>query len=500
MLLEMRNIYKSFPGVQALSGVSFDLQEGEIHGLVGENGAGKSTLVKILSGTQPPTEGEIFLDDELVSIRTPMEGRKLGIRVIYQEFSLLPDLSVMENITLCRVPHKRMTPFIVDWKQMRKDTKEVLDRMGIHIDPTRKVEDLGVAECQLVEIAKALYGRAKILIMDEPTAALGPQETASLLETVEKLKDEGVGIIYISHRLEEVMKICQRVTVFRDGQKVTTLPIEEVSTAKLVESMVGRKLDDMFPKVKAEIGPEVLRVENLSQGDEFRNVNFSVRAGEILGFAGLVGAGRTAMAQAIFGATKLDSGKIWVEGNEVKIDSPRDAIKLGICYLPEDRKEDGLILKSSLQHNITLSAIKKFSRMGWLNLNNEKNTSHQYVDDLNISTPSIKQQTIFLSGGNQQKVVVAKWLLSNAKVLIFDEPTRGIDVNAKVEIYQIMNQLVSEGVSIIMISSECPEILGMSDRVIVMREGRIVSERDPENTTEEDILSDCFCEITEEWA
>lgn len=493
MLLRMENISKSFPGVQALSNVNFELQEGEIHGLVGENGAGKSTLIKILSGVQAVDEGDIFLYSEKVEIRDPAQARNLLIRTIYQEFTQIPYLSVMENVTLGFAPLRNSQLELVDFKKMRDQTLTVLGRLGVNIDPEMKVEKLGVAERQLIEIAKALYGKARILIMDEPTSALCPQETSQLHSAISALCKEGVGIIYISHRLEEVLEIVDRVTVLRDGRVVMTSPRKDLSVDSLIQQMVGRRLEEMYPKVESvRKGSEALRVEGLTLEGKFEDISFTLNQGEILGIAGLVGAGRTELAKTIFGEFRADRGQVWVYGKEVNIQSPSQAIKQGLGYLPEDRKVDGLVLKLGVRQNLTLAALNRLIKLGWLNLRAEKKLAREYVDSLAIATPDLNRQVMYLSGGNQQKVVVGKWLSSNARIVIFDEPTRGIDVGAKVEIYNLMNNLVQKDSAIIMISSEGPELLGMADRIIVMREGRLISECLPEDITEDILLSLCF--------
>lgn len=492
MLLKMENISKSFPGVQALSNVDFELEEGEIHGLVGENGAGKSTLIKILSGVQPVDEGEIFICGEKVEIRDPAHARKLQIRTIFQEFTLIPCLSVMENVTLGLPPLSHPRLELVDFKTMRAETQAVINMLGVDIDPDIKVEKLGVAERQMIEIAKALYGKARILIMDEPTSALCPQETSQLHAAITALSKEGVGIIYISHRLEEVMEVVDRVTVLRDGRVVITTPREGLTVDKLIQSILGRKLEEMYPKVKSIPEEEALRVEGLTLSGKFEDISFTLKHGEILGIAGLVGAGRTDLAKTIFGEYRADQGRIWIEGKEVNILKPSQAIGLGVGYLPEDRKVDGLVLKLGVKQNLSLATLDRLARFGWLNLRVERKLAREYIENLGIATPDINRQVMYLSGGNQQKVVVGKWLSSKAQIVIFDEPTRGIDVGAKIEIYNLMNDLVQQGSAIIMISSENPELLGMADRILVMRKGRIVSEHLPEELSEDLLLSLCF--------
>jgi ribose transport system ATP-binding protein len=492
MLLKLVKISKSFPGVQALDNVDFDLNEGEVHGLVGENGAGKSTLIKIISGVQAADSGEIYICDEKVVLRDPAHARELKIRAIYQEFTLVPYLTVAENITLGDPPMKNKALGLIDWDKMREETRSILNRLDFNTDPNREIEDLGIAERQMVEIAKALHGKARILIMDEPTSALCPKETAQLYKTIRSLKSEGVGIIYISHRLEEILEVADRVTVLRDGNVIITAPVSEFPVEKLIQHIVGRKLQDMYPKVHVNRGKEVLRVEGLTLEGKFRDISFRLHQGEVLGIAGLVGAGRTELAKTIFGEFSLDKGTIWVDGNKVQIQNPIEAIRLGIGYLPEDRKVDGLVLKMSVRHNLTLATLDYLSKLGVINLSSEKSRANQLVNELAIATPDLNRKVVFLSGGNQQKVVVGKWLSSNAKILIFDEPTRGIDIGAKVEIYNLINELVRNGVGIIMISSETPELMGMADRILVMHEGRLITECLPDEITQELLLTYCF--------
>jgi ribose transport system ATP-binding protein len=492
MLLQMRNISKAFPGVQALKDVSVDLAEGEVHVILGENGAGKSTLIKILSGIYPSDQGTIILDEKEAEINSPEDAREMGINTIYQEFTLIPHLSVAENIFLGRPPGKWFLNSFMDWSKAYQASQEILDRMEVEINPRAKVIDLGIAERQIVEIAKALSSQARILVMDEPTAALGPQETKQLFKIIETLKREGVGIIYITHRLEEMQEIGERVSVLRDGEHMGTLPVAETSIDDLIQLMVGRRLDDKFPKVPITPGREVLRVKNLTRDKAFRDISFVLHEGEILGLFGLVGSGRSDLVRAIFGAVPADSGKVWLNEKPLHAKEPNKAIRGGVGYLSEDRQRDGLILKLAVRDNITLAGLNRFTSLGWLNLGLEHRTAGEYVEALGIVTPDIGRQTQYLSGGNQQKVVIAKWLCSESKVLLFDEPTRGVDVGAKVEIYNIMNNLVKEGAAILLVSSECPEVLGMADRIIVMREGEMVAEVNACDSCQEDLLACCF--------
>ncbi|RMD95339.1 MAG: sugar ABC transporter ATP-binding protein [Calditrichaeota bacterium] len=493
MILQMRNIKKTFPGVVALDNVNFDLRRGEVHILLGENGAGKSTLMKILSGAYQKTSGEIYLDGKKVEIKNPKHAQELGISIIYQEFNLVPHLTAAENIFLGR--EKEILPGIIDQKHLFEASQKLLDDLGVAINSRKLIKELGVAEQQMVEVAKALSLDAKILIMDEPTSALTEHEIAQLFSTIRNLKQKGVSIIYISHRMEELFEIGDRVTVLRDGKYIGTHNIQEISRDELIRMMVNRELKEQFPKQPAEPGEEILRVENLTRRGVLHNISFSLRRGEILGISGLLGSGRTELARAIFGVDKIDSGKIYINGQLKKVNSPRSAINLGIGYLTEDRKTQGLILILSVKENISLPNLDRISSFGVLDLSKEENTALKFIHELRIKTPGIHQKVMYLSGGNQQKVVLSKWLGCQTDILIFDEPTRGIDVGSKVEIYQLMNKLTAQGVGIIMISSELPEILGMSDRILVMHQGRIKGEFSAQEATQEKILK---CALGEE--
>lgn len=486
-VLRMESISKSFPGVLALDKVQFELLEGEVHVLLGENGAGKSTLMKILSGAYVKDEGDITIDGTLIEIDSPAHAQNLGIGIIYQEFNLNPHLSVAENIFLGREP--TILPGIIDWKKIYKDSQDILDSLCVDIDAKQIVETLGVAMQQMVEVAKALSLNARILIMDEPTASLSNNEIEALFKTIKKLQDDGVAIIYISHRLEEIFKIGNRVTVLRDGKYVDTKPVSDLTKDEMVKMMVNRDLDDHIPKIKADIGEVVLDVENVSVKDRLQDISFKLKRGEILGIAGLMGAGRTRLAKTLFGAEKISKGRITVDGEVLQMNSPRDAINAGIGLVTEDRKNEGLILDLSVKQNVCLPNMDKFITNGWINSRKENENVDNYIDKLNIKTPTRNQLAIYLSGGNQQKVVLSKWLCSDAKIFIFDEPTRGIDVGAKTEIYQLMNRLVANGVAIIMISSEMPEILGMSDRILIMRNGRIAGELSDFEASQEKIMN-----------
>ncbi len=486
-VLRMESIIKRFPGVLALDSVQFELLKGEVHVLLGENGAGKSTLMKILSGAYVKDEGKIFVDDKQIEIESPAHAQELGIGIIYQEFNLNSHLTVAENIFLGREP--TIIPGIIDWKKMFREAQQILDSLNVDISAKQIVESLGVAMQQMVEVAKALSLDARILIMDEPTASLSNNEIEALFKTIEQLQSEGVAIIYISHRLDEIFRIGDRVTVLRDGKYIDTKPVSDLTRDEMVKMMVNRDLDDHIPKVKAEIGDVILEVENLSVKDRLKDISFKLRKGEILGIAGLMGAGRTRLAKTLFGAEKIAGGTITIDGELVQMRSPRDSINAGVGLVTEDRKNEGLILDLSVKQNVCLPNMKKFIKGGWINSRKENQTVDDFIKKLNIRTPTRNQLTIFLSGGNQQKVVLSKWLCSDAKIFIFDEPTRGIDVGAKTEIYQLMNRLVANGVAIIMISSEMPEILGMSDRILVMRKGRIAGELSDTEASQEKIMN-----------
>lgn len=487
LLLEMRGIDKSFPGVHALKDVSMKLRSGEVLGLVGENGAGKSTLIKVLGGAYKPDTGEILIEGRNVHIPSPHAAQQAGISIIYQEFNLIPDLTVRENIFLGR----EETKFgFVEAARERRATFQLFERIGIDIDPDVRCRDLSVAQQQTIEIAKALSVNAKIIVMDEPTATLTAREVKRLFDIIGELKSHGIGIIYISHRFEEVFEVAERVMVLRDGEHIGTEDIADITREKLIEMTVGRSIESEFPGRSPNPGPVRLRVENLSRGKAVRDVNFSVRAGEILGLAGLVGAGRTETMRLIFGADTPDSGRIFIDGKEINIRNPKDAIRNRICLLTEDRKGHGLVLIHSCRENFGLPNLDRFKGTVFIDKRKERSRFSDFVESLRIKIAGHEQLVMNLSGGNQQKIVLAKWLEKNTDIMIFDEPTRGIDVGAKYEIYLLMNRLLEEGKAIIMISSELPEILGMSDRIIVMHEGRIKGEiTDVAGATQEDVLS-----------
>ena len=486
-VLEMHHIGQVFPGVVALDDVHFDLMKGEVHVLLGENGAGKSTLVKILSGAYPRSSGRILLDGADVRIDSPRRAQELGIAIIYQELNLIPALTAAENIYLGREPRRRSG--LIDQKQLTAGAQALLDELHAGIDGRRRLRELSVAQQQMVEVARALSLNARILIMDEPTSALTGQEIGELFALIRRLTQRGVSVIYISHRMEEIFEIGERVTVLRDGRHIETRPIAGASREELVRLMVNRELKEHFPKVRVEPGIEALRVDRLSRSGVLEDISFTLRRGEVVGIAGLLGSGRTELARALFGADPIDSGRIFIEGKPVRIGSPRDAIHRGIGYLTEDRKGQGLILNLPVRENICLASLGKFSRLGWVSLARENTAASGFVEKLRIRTPGLGQQVRYLSGGNQQKVVMSRWLCSDSRILLFDEPTRGIDVGAKVEIYQLMNKLAADGAAILTISSELEEIIGMSDRVLVMCRGRIAGELSAAEATQPKILN-----------
>lgn len=488
----MEGISKAFPGVQALDNVDLEARKGEVLALVGENGAGKSTLMKILCGAYTKDEGRIFLEDKEVEIRSPHHAQELGIAIIYQEFNLTPNQSAAANIFLGREPLRSglgQVLRLVDRQRMEQETQQHLARVGANVPASQKIQALSVAEQQMVEIAKALAVKSRIIIMDEPTSALGEDEVETLFQIITTLKQEGITVIFITHRLEEVMRIADRVIVLRDGKRVGTLPIEEATPDKIIHLMVGRELTEMFYKQETKIGAPLLEVKGLSKKGVVEDISFTLQQGEILGVAGLVGAGRTAMARLLFGADHKDQGEIYLDGQRVLIHSPVDAVNAGIGLVPEDRSQQGLVLDLSVLRNIVLPTLQRHTRNGLVDRQAIRETAATYVDKLSIRTPHLQQKAKFLSGGNQQKVVVAKWLASQPRVLIMDEPTRGIDVGAKAEVHALMSDLAQTGMGIIMISSELPEILGMSDRILVMCEGHVTALLDREEATQEIIMA-----------
>ena len=488
-ILEMKDIVRTFPGVRALNGVDFRAKRGVVHALMGENGAGKSTLMKCLVGINPPDSGEIWLKGKKVQIQNPNEALKLGIAMIYQELNPVAERSVMENIWLGREPMLSKLPLFVDHKEMYKKTKELLENLEINIEPKVKVKELSVAKMQMIEIAKAISYNADIVIMDEPTSSLTPNEVEHLFSMIQKLKDRGVAVIYITHKMEEIFNIADEVTVLRDGNHILTKPISEMTIDSLITAMVGRYLTDMFPKMQSQIGDVKLSVRHLEVPGLLHDISIDVRKGEILGVAGLVGAGRTELMETLFGLRRKSSGEIFIDGEKVEIRSPSDAINTGIGFLTEDRRLNGIIPVLSVQMNIILANIKNYSKLKiFLDLKTMQNDCEKYKERLKIRTPSLEALIQNLSGGNQQKVLVARWLLTNPDILILDEPTRGIDVGAKAEIHTIITKLACEGKSIIMVSSEMPEILGMSDRILVMSHGQITAILDRKDANQEIIM------------
>jgi len=485
----MRGIDKSFPGVQALKGVDLAVDAGEVHCLVGENGAGKSTLMKVLMGVYRPDAGEIRLRGRPVHIAHPRQALDLGLTMVFQELNLVPVLSVAENVFLGMEPLLVRPLGVVNWRALRQRTREVISRFGFPLRPETIVGRLSRAQQQLVEIVKALVTSSKIVVMDEPTSSLSLEETEQLFEIIRRLRDEGVAVIYISHRLEELGEVGDRVTIMRDGERVHTGEIATTDLSTMIRHMVGRELTDMYPKETVAIGRERLRVEGLTaQGGRVRDVSFSVRAGEIVGLAGLVGAGRTELAETLFGVAPVERGTILVDGRPRHLRSPHDAIRAGIGLLTEDRKRTGLLLNLPVTHNVTIAALKRLLRAFHLPLGAERGMTEEYVDRLDIRTPSVRQIVVRLSGGNQQKVVLAKWLCAQSQILIFDEPTLGIDVGAKIEVYRLLCELACQGAAILMISSDLPELLAMSDTILTMRRGEITARLDPRQTTQEEVL------------
>lgn len=466
-ILKIEGLCKYYPGVKAIDGLTMEFREGEVHALLGENGAGKSTLIKCIAGAIRPDAGTIEIDGEKFSHLLPQQAKDLGVQVIYQEFNLVPQMSCAENVFL----NERTSKLIVNDRERAQRAKKIFDDLGVNVDPNRAVGTYTPAYMQIVEIAKAVSRNVKILIMDEPTAPLTVNEVSLLMDIVRKLKAKGVTIIYISHRLEELFEIGDRVSIMRDGQYIKTLNIKDTCRKELVDLMVGRELTESYPSRKVDLGEEVLRVEHLT-GNGVEDINFSLKKGEILGFGGLVGAGRTELMNVIYGADKLKSGTIYLSGKPVHFRDTADALAKGIGMIPEDRKRTGVFLKMSIRWNSVICALKSISHLGIVNTKKEKEIADYYIKRLKIRTPSPEQLAGNLSGGNQQKVVLAKAMAAQSQILIFDEPTRGVDVRAKQEIYQLMNQLVEEGHSILMVSSDMPELLGMSDRIVVICEGR----------------------------
>nr|WP_106789010.1 sugar ABC transporter ATP-binding protein [Massilistercora timonensis] len=486
VVLEAKNITKQFPGVLALSNVNFRLVKGKVHALMGENGAGKSTLMKIIAGIYQADEGEIYLHGEKVTFNTPKQALDHGISMIHQELSPILDMTIAENLFLGKEFCKGK---MVDYKKMNLEASLLMERVGVDLSPTMLMKNLSVSQMQMVEIAKALSYNAEIIIMDEPSATITEREIANLFDIIRSLKEDGRCVVYITHKMDEVFRIADEITVFRDGHYIGTYDADEIDENQLVVKMVDRELAEIYPEKHNKIGEEVFRVERLSQKGVFENISFSLRRGEILGFSGLMGSGRTEVMNAIFGITQPTSGEIYVHGEKVDKPSPRKIISKGVGYVTEDRKGNGLVLPMSVYDNTVLPSLSNLSnKMGWIDKKKAVHAAEEYREKLNIKTPSLQQLVAQLSGGNQQKIVLAKWLLQNPDILIFDEPTRGIDVGAKTEIYKLIVQLAEQGKAIIVISSEMPEILGMSDRVVVFYEGRKTGELEREEATQERIM------------
>ncbi len=485
-LVELRGIAKRYGGVQALADVSFSIASSTVHALVGENGAGKSTLVKILTGVVHPDEGELAVDGEPQRIGDPQAAHRLGIVAMYQEPTVFQDLTVAENVFAGR--HPRTGVGAVDWGAMRGEAARVLDELGVDFGPSTPVRGLGVADRQLLEIAKALSSSARLLIMDEPTAALSPHEVENLFATVRRLRERGVAVVFISHRLEEVSEIADTITVLRDGRHIATRPAAEVSHGQLIRLMVGRSLDALFPKEEAEIGDVVLRARGLTRRGVFSNVSFELKRGEIVGLAGFVGSGRTEVARSIFGIDPLDRGELAIDGRPFRPRSPRATLRRGLAYLPEDRLHQGLVQPMSVGENVSLAVLPELTPGGLLRPGRERSLARRFMDQLRIKATSPAQVVRSLSGGNQQKVVLAKWLAAEPRILILDEPTHGVDVGTKADVHRTISHLAAQGLTILLISSELPEVLGMSDRVLVMREGRLVAEFPRTEATEERVI------------
>ena len=487
LLLEMKNITKSFPGVKALNDANFSLYKGEVHALVGENGAGKSTLIKILSGFYKKDKGEILFENKVVEISNPKKSIELGISIIYQEIIAVPYISVSENILLANRPVNKLG--IISWKSMKDKTLEILNQLNINLPVDELVINLSTAQKQKVEIAKALSLNSKIVIMDEPSASLTKDEIKILFDIIRKIKERGVSVIYISHRLEEIFEIADRVTVLRDGKDIISKKLKDTNNDEIIKYMIGRDLENMYKdKHLKKTDKVILEIKDFYKNRVFKDINFKLYEGEILGFAGLVGSGRSELVNTIFGIIKKDKGKIFIYEKEKNIRNPLDAIKEGIGLIPEERKSQALILDLAVDQNITAASLKKISRLGFLSRFREKQLSMKYIKELNIKTPKLSQKIAFLSGGNQQKVIIARWLALNPRILILDEPTRGIDVGSKAEIHKLITEFANKGTSIIMISSEMNEVIKMCNRILVMKNGEIVNCLNDEDVNEESIL------------
>lgn len=486
-ILTLKNITKEFPGVKALDDVTINIERGTIHGLVGENGAGKSTLIKVLAGIYQPNKGEIILDGKPCRFNSPIEARRAGISVVHQEIKLAEPLSVAENMFLGNVQLKNG---LVDWKGMRRRAREIVEDLGMDIDINAQVSSLTVAKKQIVEIMHAINNNSRILIMDEPSAVLTDRELEVMFRIVKQLRDEGITIIYISHRLDEIFGLCSNVSVLRDGRHIDTIPVASIDRQGLINMMVGREMGQEYPKEVGNVGGTILEVKNLSRGI-LQDISFEVKSGEVFGISGLVGAGRTELARAILGIDKPESGEVYVRGKKVHYRTFADAIRDGLGLIPEDRKLQGLVQIMSVKRNTTLVNMKRVLRAGVISSSLEEKLSKEYADKLHVVTPSMETEVQYLSGGNQQKVVIAKWLFQNSEILFLDEPTRGIDVGAKAEIYRLINRMAKEGKTIIMISSEMPELLGLCDRIMVMHEGHKMGELNAAEATQAKIMALC---------
>ncbi len=486
VLLSIKNITKIFPGVRALDNVSLEVKTGEVHALVGENGAGKSTLVNIISGVHKPESGTMYFDQKRYTPVNPREAQELGIGFVHQETALCPHLSIAENVFLGRIPKKLVA--LVDFKKAQEETAKLLRNFATDLNPMTKIKDISIASQQIVEIIKALSLDCRLLILDEPTSSLTDAETENLFRIINDLKNRGISILYISHRLTEVFKICDRISILRDGRFVKTLKVAETNEDEVICNMVGRSISTFYPEKRSRDGEELLRVEDLSRGKTLKNVSFTVKKGEILGFSGLVGAGRSEVARAVCGIDQYDEGRIYLHGKRIQFEKFYDAIQAGIAYLTEDRKLEGLFLRMNIKTNIAVTSLEEITQKQLVNKEKERSLAQKYIDLLHIKTSSLLQKVINLSGGNQQKVMVAKWLAINPVVLFMDEPTRGIDIGAKTEIHYLMRKLCEQGIGIVLISSELPEIIGMCDRVVVMNEGVKTGELTGNEITERNIM------------
>ena len=486
-VLEVRQLSKQFPGVQALDAVDLCLRPAEVQALVGENGAGKSTLIKILAGVYSKDAGEILFEGRPIDLHSSSDSLHLGIKVVFQELALVPFMSVAENVFLESFPLKANRT--IDWKAMNSETRRILKSIGLDLNPAAQVRHLTISQQQMVEIARALSHEAKVVIMDEPTSALTPNEIQSLFEAIRRLKAMGIGVLYVTHKLEEVFELCDRVTVFRDGRLISTRPVAETSTNQVVTDMVGRSITTLFPRTHKGKGEAALQVRNLSTEKKLKEVTFDVCAGEVVGIFGLLGAGRTELAKAIFGLDPATGGEVSVRGQRLKLGSAVQSARSGVGLLTEDRKEEGLVLQMSVAQNITLPSLREFATLGFIRRRDELSSSQEFVDRFSIKTPSLRHKVEYLSGGNQQKVLLARWLMKKLQVIILDEPTRGIDVGAKAEIHKLIDELAGDGLAVLVMTSEMPELLGVSDRILVMCGGRITGQFDKGEATQEKILA-----------